>query len=485
MERTPVLIVGGSLVGLSAALFLTQHGIHPTVVERHRTTSIHPRTPGYNARTLEYYRAAGIEDAVRQANPWQLDGTGILWAESLTSDNYHWIDPPNVERPDDTISPSQDLVLSQDKLEEVLHEHAQQRGADLRFGTELIAFHQDENGVTADVKNRDTGEHRTIRADYLIAADGNDSGIRQTLGIGRHGIGVLDNVASVMIRADLGNALRDKTFAIGQIHNERYEGMVRVVGDRLNLYVSFDPANGESIDQFTEQRCGELARAATGIPHLATEVLDVQAWQPTAAVADTFRQGRVVLAGDAAHVMPPSGAYGANTGIQDAANLAWKLAYVLTQRANESLLDSYDEERRPIADQTVDQAVATGRAWFGDSDEELLDDLTLKFGYTYAGPPFDDPRHPTARPGTRLPHVWLDKHTSTVDVWAKGVALITAVPGWADAASRHRLEVHQDSGWRYGTVLVRPDGFIAWRTNDPPHEDAATVVGEAVKQTLS
>lgn len=489
MERTQVLIVGGSLVGLSTALFLTKHGVNPTLVERHRTTSIHPRTPGYNARTLEYYRAAGIEDAVREANPWQINGTGILWAESLTSDNYRWIDPPNLEKADDTISPSQDVVLSQDKLEEVLREHAVRNGADLRFGTELLTFGQDEDGVTAELEDRGTGEQRTIRADYLIAADGNDSGIRQALGIGRHGIGVLENVASIMVRADLGDALQDKTFAIGQITNAQYEGMVRVVGDLLNLYVRFDPAKGESVEQFTEERSIELARAATGIPHLATEVLDVQAWQPTAAVADTMRQGRVFLVGDAAHVMPPSGAYGANTGIQDAANLTWKLAYVLHGQANASLLDSYDRERRPIADKTVDQAVATGREWFGseieDNGAELVDDLTLKFGYNYAGPPFDDPHQPTANEGTRLPHVWLDERTSTVDVWANGLALVTDNEDWAHAARRERLATTHEASWQHGTVLTRPDGFIAWRTDDQPHEDAAEVLGEAVRQTLS
>lgn len=489
MERTQVLIVGGSLVGLSTALFLTKHGVNATLVERHRTTSIHPRTPGYNARTLEYFRAAGVENAVREANPWQIDGTGILWAESLTSDNYRWIDPPNLEKADDTISPSQDVVLSQDKLEEVLREHAEHDGADLRFGTELLTFGQDQAGVTAEVEDRDTGEQRTIRADFLIAADGNDSGIRQTLGIGRHGLGMLQRVASIMVRADLGNALRDKTFAIGQIANDEYEGMVRVVGDRLNLYVRFDPDEGESVEQFTEQRCIELARAATGIPNLATEVLDVQAWKLTAAVANTFRQGRVFLVGDAAHVMPPSGAYGANTGIQDAANLTWKLAYVLRGQANASLLDSYDRERRPIADRTVDQAVATSRAWFGSDLEsngaELVEDLTLKFGYNYAGPPFEDPHQPTANRGTRLPHVWLDERTSTVDVWANGLALVTEDESWAEAARKAQLATHHDSSWPHGTVLTRPDGFIAWRTDGPPHEDAAEVLGDAVRQTLS
>ncbi|MBM7788078.1 aromatic-ring hydroxylase C-terminal domain-containing protein [Tenggerimyces flavus] len=147
----------------------------------------------------------------------------------------------------------------------------------------------------------------------------------------------------------------------------------------------------------------------------------------------------------------------------------------------------------PDSGETVDQAVATGRAWFGgdtaddgdDDEAELVDDLTLKFGYTYAGPPFDDPRHPSAKPGTRLPHVWLDENTSTVDVWANGLALITDDAGWAQAAGRKGLVHRHDSAWRYGTVLVRPDGFVAWRTDDPPHDDADTVLGEAIRQTLS
>ncbi|MFD9948404.1 FAD-dependent monooxygenase [Nonomuraea sp. NPDC059023] len=540
-ERTQVLVAGGSLVGLSAALFLARHGVEVMVVERHPGTSIHPRTPGYNARTMEYFRAAGVEKAVRAAGPWELAGSGLLWAESLASPNQFWLSPPNARGADEgfaDVSPCEDAVLSQDVLEPVLAGYARRYGADLRFGVRLEAFEQEADGVRAVLRDAGTppggvgeeGEGRAagvggtvVRADYLIGADGAGSAVRAGLGIGMSGIGVLEHVAGIMVRADLGDLLDGKGFAICQVNNPGFSGMVRVVGDRLALHVSCAPG-----EEFPPERCVELARAAAGIADLDVEPLDAMPWQSSAAVADRFSVGRVFLAGDAAHVMPPSGAYGANTGIQDAANLAWKLAAVLQGWAGPELLDTYDAERRPVAGLTVDQAVATGKEWFGAElpegagEVELLDEVTLKFGYRYGpGEPFEDPRRPGGAPGGRAPHVWLGG-VSTVDLWSDGPVLLAGPDGAAWAEAARRLAAHDKVPLRArlltgttgtqgygeapprpaasatevppetfadpegraaeafgitgsGAVLIRPDGFVAWRAAEAVADPGAAL----------
>jgi putative polyketide hydroxylase len=525
-ETTQVLIVGGSLVGLSTALFLRRHGVDTVLVERHHGTSIHPRTPGYNARTMELFRAAGVEEAVRAAGPWRLTGTGLLWAETLTSENHRWLAPPSMRGPQEEfsdVSPSNAAVLAQDKLEPVLREHAERLGADLRFGTELVSFTHDADGVTTVVANRETGAQRTVRAQYVVAADGADSPVRTQLGIERDGLGVLEYMVGIMVRADLREALRDKSFAVCQVANSDVSAMVRVVGDLVSLNVNYRPDVGETVGQFTKQRCVELTRAAAGIPDLPVEPIDVRPWQPTAAVAQRFADGRVFLVGDAAHVMPPSGALGANTGIQDGWNLAWKLAFVLHGWAGTALLDTYEAERRPVAELTVAQALARGREWFGANSPaevaaiELIDDTTLMFGYCYpsAAPtdtiePFENPAHPTGRPGTRIAHAWLDRsgqRVSTVDLWASGLVLLAGPEGDAWPRVAHeitercgvpitahratRIESPTDTPnpldperWARvsgttstGALLIRPDGFIAWRTEEMPDQPAVTLDG--------
>jgi putative polyketide hydroxylase len=529
-QDIPVLIVGGSLVGLSTALFLRRQGIDVVLVERHPGTSIHPRTPGYNARTMELFRAAGVEQALLAAGPWQLDDSGVLWAESLTSENYRWLQPPSMHGPREdfsAVSPSKTLVLSQDKVEPALREHAGQLGADLRFNTELASFTADADGVTAVLANRSTGACSTIRARYLVAADGADSRIRSHLGINRTGPGVLAHNVSVIVRADLQEALRNKRFVICQVDNPDVSAMVRIVGDRVSLNISYHPERGETVEQFTPQRSIELTRAVAGIPDLPVEPLDVLPYQLAASVADRFTDGRVFLVGDAAHVMPPSGAFGANTGIQDAYNLAWKLAFVLHGWAGPPLLDTYQAERRPVAELTVAQALARSREWFhtdypaGTAPPNLIDDLTLMFGYRYQSPAIladprqpamrgavENPLHPTCQPGTRMPHLWFTvdgQELSTVDLWTAGLVLLTGPGGapWRHAtkqlSKRDGLPLLAysvpDSGtfsasWPQlgitptGAILIRPDGFIAWRTATMPAQPEHTL-DQVLHQVLS
>jgi putative polyketide hydroxylase len=169
----PVLIVGGSLVGLATSLFLGRLGVPHVVVERHAGTSIHPRGRGNNVRTMELFRVAGVEKAIQEAAATLAVNHGILQAPTLVGDAGEWlfrdIDPGGgLAR----FSPSAWCLCSQNDLEPVLLDHARRHGGDLRFSTELMSFDSDPTGVTAMVKSRETGEHTTIRADYLVAADG-------------------------------------------------------------------------------------------------------------------------------------------------------------------------------------------------------------------------------------------------------------------------------------------------------------------------
>ncbi|WP_216215664.1 FAD-dependent monooxygenase [Amycolatopsis aidingensis] len=525
-ERTPVLIAGGGLVGLSMALFLGQHGVRPLLVERHSGTANHARTPGYNPRTMELFRSCGIEDAIRDADDWPVDKTGILWVETLAGEEIGWLEPPEFKADLSAfaeVTPSDWAVCRQDRLEPVLRTHAERLGGDLRFGTRLVSFEPDPEGVTVVIEDRDTGARRTVRADYLVDAEGTKSEIRRALGIEHVGAGVLDHRVSIWFRADLSQARRGRGVVLCMVRNPEVTGALRVTtGDQAALTVSYDPAKGESPEDFTPERCVQLIRAAVGVPDLPVSVEMVSPWDLAAGVAQRYRQGRVFLVGDSAHLMPPAGAYGANTGIQESHNLAWKLAFVLGGVADEALLDSYQAERRPVAELTMHETVARWRSWFAagphpgpDAEPvQLADDLGLMFGYGYRSAAvlaekdteateatgdtvatLADPREPTGAPGVRAPHVWFAESVSadatlvsTTDLCRSAFVLLTDVTGeqWRRAALllRDRLGVPLDcyligpggdlrdveGRWpdtfrigAGGAVLLRPDGFVAWR----------------------
>src|SRR5579885_1862053 len=180
-ETTPVLIVGGSLVGLSMSLFLSWHGIPSLLVERHAGISPHPRAFNFNARTMELFRSVGVEETIRQAEPPAYKNSSVLQAESLAGKEFGWITQDTTGT---QLSPVEGSLTGQDVMEPILRARAEELGGDMRFFTEMVSFKQDTTGVSAVIKDRATGKERTVKARYLIAADGNQSAIRQQLGIG-------------------------------------------------------------------------------------------------------------------------------------------------------------------------------------------------------------------------------------------------------------------------------------------------------------
>jgi 2-polyprenyl-6-methoxyphenol hydroxylase-like FAD-dependent oxidoreductase len=538
----PVLIVGGSLVGLSAALFLRQHGVDVLAVERHPGTAINARAGHFHLRTVEILRAAGLEDAVRRTSEEQYppDG-GINNVESLAGReiaNYF----PNLNAGVGEFSPTVRLFINQDALEPILRARAEELGARLRYRTECTSLAQDADGVTAVIRDLETGTRQAVRAEYVIAADGNRSPVRALLGIGMHGHGLLSHSITIYFRAlaDLGPLLRDRNQGVHYVTNPLLRGffrldrsgnagflVVNLVGDisRPEIMAAYPSAPWARVAEgITEQRALELLRAAIGVPDIPVVIDDIAPWHAMADVAERFQDGRVFLAGDAAHVVPPNGGFGGNTGVQDAHNLAWKLALTLAGVAGPGLLDTYDAERRPIGELTVEQAftryVTRVAPYLKTADTQpLVDDFSMEIGYRYNSPAVvlepgshplhEHPRMSKGRPGSRAPHVFLDRHgtrVSTLDLFGGNFVLLAGPDGgaWHDAALAAAgelgvaLDAHvvggaglADPGGCFpgaygispaGAVVVRPDGFVGWRAADAA--DAPEKVLRQVLQSL-
>ncbi|WP_433336482.1 FAD-dependent monooxygenase [Spirillospora sp. CA-294931] len=517
-ERTPVLVVGAGPVGLSTAAFLGWHGIESVVVEKHAGLSPHPRARGITPRSMELLRVLGLESRIRAADSArELAGNdGIVVAETLAgrqlgemSQPYFMFGSPNWTE----LSPTDWCMCHQDELEPILRDRARELGADVHFGAECLAVEPDGDGVTAVVRGAD-GVERRVRAGYLVAADGAGSPIRERLGIGTSGPGRVGHFLNIQFEADLAATLGDRRFIMAYIAGAGVRCALLPVNntDRWMLHVMCEP---EELLGFTEERCAELVRAAAGVPDLEVRIKNALPWESAGRVADRLRDGRVFLVGDAAHVMPPSGAFGSNTGIQDAHNLAWKLAAVLRGQAGDALLDTYEAERRPVAEQTVRQAVLRSKDRPGAKrdgqdgvDPEIVADPVVVLGYRYrssaviaeSGPDDGAVWAPGAAglPGTRAPHVAM-AGGSTIDLvrrrfvlfagpdagpaWTEageaasgelGVGIETAVVG--DGSAEGPGRVHDLEGrWaeafgveRDGAVLVRPDGFVAWRSRSLP-----------------
>ena len=397
----------------------------------------------------------------------------------------------------------------------------------------------DDDGVTATLADLDAGSTSLVRARYVVAADGNRSPVRQRLGIGMRGHGVMSDSITIYFRAeeDLAPLLAGRNQGVLYVTNPVLRGffrldrsgnagflVVNLIGDiaRPEIVAAYPHAPWANVAAgITEAKALELLRAAIGVPGMPLTIKDIATWRATADIADRYGQGRIFLAGDAAHVVPPNGGFGGNTGVHDAHNLAWKLAAVLNGTAGPGLLGSYDAERRPVGEFTVEQSysryVTRVAPYLGtDGIQPVLDDLYLELGYRYASAaimtePGDDatPVHPRdggGRPGTRAPHAWVSRdgqRISVLDLFGRNFTLLVAADGddsaWREQArtAQARLgvmvDVYQEGtdvkgeiAAAYGitpggATLVRPDGYIAWRSAAPTTaSDALATVLRAI-----
>jgi putative polyketide hydroxylase len=537
--HTPVLVVGGAVVGLSAALFLSWQGVQPLLVERHASALLHPRARGVNPRTVELYRSVGLEKTIFAARSLTADFSRkmMVRAETLAGPE-RFSAPLTDEAPEitDEVTPCRWCAIDQNRLEEILAARAKELGADVRYSTQLLSFEQHADEVIAVVREMATGAERTVRAQYLVAADGYHSSIRDLLGVETDGPGTLMQTLSVVFKADLSGPLRGRDLGLGYFDRpETGTLLIPLDGSRWVFYTPYHPERGETVESFDDSRCVEAIRAAVGMPQLDVENIEVQlpasgtkvlGFEVASQVAERFRDGRVFLAGDAAHTMVPTGAFGASTGIQDVHNLAWKLAAVIKGAAASELLDTYEVERQAIARFTAEQAMThlrrrTGQAKHGTA----MGYAATILGYRYrsdavvteedhGGPPALDPRT-LGRPGTRAPHLVLelkDERLSTLDLFGQRFVLLTGSDGttWRRAAEPVGqrlgvdLAVYQvgesgqddalvdvDGRWSdaygvssAGAVLVRPDGFVAWRSQ-APEEHPKRVLEEVLARVLA
>ncbi|WP_031465615.1 FAD-dependent oxidoreductase [Sciscionella sediminilitoris] len=466
VQRTQpdVLVVGGGLVGLTAALVLRHHGLAVTLLERRTGSSPQPKARRVNMRTMEIFRELGLAELVRAAARELAGHDRMAAGRTLAEAGLLPLWRP-VDESGTVIEPSPELpcLIAQDLLEPVLREAAVRGGARVRFGTEVTEVAQDAETVTATTHS---GEQ--VRARYLIAADGARSPIREALGITRSGRGALGEPnVNVYFTADLRELVRDKPFNLCQIeHPQARGGLCSVDGRHRWVFMAEGGDTGRDWPRVLE--------TAVGAPLPDLEVHSVLTWQAEMRVADRYRAGRILLAGDAAHVMPPFAASGANTGIADVHDLGWKLAAAL--RGDTGPLDGYHAERHAAGWFTAEQSsIRTVNLRDGvPGGDGLAHPYVLACGgFQYPLPGITETEPitefaPAGRVGTRIPHRWLAEGRSTLDLAGPDWALVVAgspIP-WQDCG----FPVHQvDVDFlEPGTaVLLRPDQVIAWRGTDP------------------
>ena len=511
-EEVPVLIVGGSLVGLSTAAFLGHHGVNSLVLERHRGTAIHPRAALVSQRTIETYRALGLQDEVEEAAAREFVQNGaIVSVESLGGKELDWYFR-FINEGVEAISPSPRVFVTQIGLEPVLLRAAQRLGSTIEYAAEVVSTEQDADGVTAVVRPRDGGAERSVHARYVVAADGAHSPVRTRLGIGQLGHGSFSDSITIYFKADVSKLMGERNLSVIYVFGPRLQGFFRFSIDLqagfLVVNSTSEPDGSRSVsigEDMSEPTCVRYVREALGDPDIDVEIENVQRWSASAEYAETARSGRVFLAGDSLHVMPPTGGFGGNCGVQDGYDLAWKLAYVLDGRADERLLDTYDTERQPVGAFTTEQAytryVLRLDPSLGKEDlMPIVDEAAVEIGYRHRSDAvalepgdddrWEDPRAPTGRPGFRAPHLEVavdGTRRSTLDLFGRGFVVVAGSNGeeWPAAARAAgdangvAVETYRvgaeltdaDGGVEAlygigtdGAALIRPDGFVAWRT---------------------
>ncbi|MCU5111598.1 FAD-dependent monooxygenase [Bacillus wiedmannii] len=511
----PVLIVGGGLSGLASALFLAKHNVDYLLVERHPSTAIHPKAGGITFRTMELFRELGLEQRIRLAGKALENCRGRIAVHTIAEVNSEELaqmranqygNDEKLLQKIEEISPSKQTACYQIILEEMMLQKARTLGGELSFYHELAFYEQNEHGVIATIRNRETEEESIIHCDYVIAADGAKSKIREQLGIRTEGRGTIGGYyMNIYFEADLSEFIQGDAFGFSMVlHPEVLGALIPVDNARRWIYhVSYDPLKGERPEDFTIERCKQIIQTAIGSTNVESEIVSVLPWEATESTATKFQDNRIFLVGDSAHIMPPTGGFGSNTGIQDAHNLAWKLAAVIKGKAKTKLLETYHEERYPVAKLTTEYASSLLFRAANREEGSLnnMDGLAVTVGYQYCSKVIiDDPATPhrmdiidlNGRPGTRAPHffgMYEGEKVSILDLFGNNFVLLTEVENssWVEAVfdvsfklgiiiKMYRVGVSgdfiaQENVFRElygieneGVVLIRPDGFIGWRS---------------------
>jgi 2-polyprenyl-6-methoxyphenol hydroxylase-like FAD-dependent oxidoreductase len=535
-----VLIAGGGPVGLTLAIDLGQRGIECVLVDKRPAPGMLPKMERCNARTMEHYRRLGIADEIRAAgldNDVPMDVficVENVAGEALVHHPYPSVNELKEEsrKVNDGTYPAEPYqLISQYTLEPLLRKVAEATaGVAVRFGHELAGFVQDDDGVTATLSLPD-GTRRTVRAQYLLGCDGGNSTVRASLGIGLDGESMLE-MRQALFRCD------DLFERIPVGRGRHYH----IADDKNSFLIVQDDTRHFSLHATvgSDQEMAPLFERIVGFP-IDYECLYVGTWRQRLMVARRYRDRRVFLAGDSAHLVIPTGGLGMNTGVGDAIDLSWKLAATLRGWGGPGLLDSYETERQAVGRRNVaaSRRAASGRrtwrqlwhpaitedsaegervrtelAEVADAEQRWSNDLLgIEMGYRYDGSPLiiadegeaPDPDQftyrPSAWPGTHIPHVWLDDSAALQDRMGPWYTLLRIggdAPGAAPlGAALTNLGVPVrtvDLGPALrpllgaDALLIRPDLHVGWRGNQLPADPgpiARTVTGHpAARRSL-
>ncbi|MCD0448658.1 FAD-dependent monooxygenase [Actinocorallia sp. API 0066] len=520
-----VLVVGAGPVGMVTALALAGHGIRSVLVDQGSETSVHPKLDYVNARSMEFFRRLGVADDVRAAGVGPEHRADVIWSTGLAGEPVTVWDLPSVaeerrrivERNDGTQPAVPGQRISQIELEPVLRAHCRNEPLiDLRCGLRLESLTQDDDTVTSHLVEVMTDDRVALRSRYVIGCDGASSRVRAAVGIGEEGFDVAGLPGAFMIHfrsRDLAGLHRHGRF--WHYFAFRYVIIAQDEVDTWTVHVNgTDPAEFDTPPTDPAAFLRETVAADIKID----KVLLTSRWRPGFMIAERYRSGRVLLAGDAAHRMFPTGAYGMNTGIGDAIDAAWKVAALVRGFGGTGLLDSYDAERRPVGLRNThtshrhlnvhleagrllrDGAPPEAVASFLDARRGENEYRGIELGYRYGDSPVicreDSPEPswsprrytPTTWPGSRPPSLLLRDGRQMYDGFGPFFTLVDFVGDGSaapllDEAAAQGLPVHHtvvdDSHarelWERDLVLLRPDQHVAWRGNEPPSDPAAVV----------
>lgn len=501
-----VIIIGGGPVGLSAAICLAYQGIKSILIEKHSTTTNHPKARGVNGRSMELFRSWGLEDQMKQYQMPQ-EAYRFTWIEDFQG--------KEITRVQATVdyslySPTKSSVIAQDVVEQELFKKAQSMSLiDLRFNTEMINTIEDDKQVIVEILNKEGHQKEMLTAQYLIAADGANSPLRKLFNIEMEGIDNLGIFCNIYCEMNLDKYIKHRP-SIGFIFTRRdIQGTFILAKDGFKKWlvgVRIDSNKNLKKELFTDDFCINYVRKVINDSEIEIHLINKAFWTMAALIAKQYRVGRVFLAGDAAHRLPPTGGFGMNTGIQDVHNLAWKLAMVINGQAQESLLNTYYTERVQIAKTNTSWSISNAKRLekiftaLTQNDlttfEEALKDQThhinnilLDLGFVYGSEYQTQGNYkPSARIGARAPHCWLVKgneEKSTLDLYNNGFVLVCHPKAsyWQDKYRQfpcriitigeegEYLDKNHDFLEKYeisknGAVLVRPDGHVAWCSNN-------------------
>jgi len=510
-KKIPVLICGAGPVGMTASLALSRLGIDNLVVEKHKATSFHPKARGLNVRCMELFRSLGVEQAVRHYELPKEAGR-LMWMDKLKGKVV--ADAPMDCEPSE-YSPCTASMVTQDYVEKALFDQLmQETHSEMMMYHKLISVEQTDETVACVVLDRESGDEITVICDYLLAADGANSFARSALTIPMDGVPNLGDYVSALCRADIKEWMAEHPAAVTVFTGEKQRSRVLLAVDLDQTWI-FAQRLPPDHSEFTDDDAIALARHIAEDGDLDVELINTSFWEMAAMNARQYRQGRVFLMGDAAHRIPPTGGMGLNTGVQDGHNLAWKLAYVLQGKCDESILDSYELERRGIAQTTIEWSSNNARRLMvmmrniEEGNKEAFQELLsaqreqmehpgLDLGFRYESdavaplqtsvPDFDATYYePLLASGYRAPHCWVmvdGQRVSTLDLFEKQFCLLIGRKAdenaWQEAMPIYKgcpVDVYrlgerirgEDARFEEiyrlsdsGVVLVRPDGFVAW-----------------------